>query len=285
MRSLAGILLCLGAFAATELRGAGSVRPGLVYAEFAGRKLRLDLYLPATPAPAAGHPVIISIHGGGWIMSDRRKDLFLRDLTNDGFAVASVDYRLASAARFPAQIEDCRLALRWVLDHGREYQLDPGRVGVTGTSAGGQLALLLGLAETRRFLPAGTPPFPAGTVKAICAFYPPTDLVAIVPEDRRDRDDNLVANLLGGPVSQRLDLARAASPIRYVGKTSPPTFFVHGDRDRVVPLAQSRRLYETLKAAGAPTHLTVYPGKGHAFGPRPDTRREIAEFFSRYLKP
>jgi len=247
---------------------------GLTYAVAGDHKLRLDLYYPASPPPRAGYPLIISIHGGGWLIGNRNKDLVLRGLTRDGYAIASIDYRLSREAKYPAQIADTRHALQWLMKNATALHLDAKHIGATGASAGGHLALLLGLDPQ-------TSPNP---IKAICALYPPTDLISIVPPKNREERDNPVALLLGAPVSQRLALAKKGSPITYVTAHAPPVLLIHGDRDSLVPLDQSRVLNLALRHAGAKSSLMIFQGKGHAFGLDDSALRDVAGFFDRYLK-
>jgi acetyl esterase/lipase len=249
------------------------VKRGLVYGQIGKLKLRLDLYYPKSPPPRNGYPLIICIHGGGWMIGNRGKDFFLRNLTKDGVALARIDYRLSGTAKYPAQIDDARNALAWLLKSAPVLQLDANRIGVFGVSAGGHLALLLGLSQ----------PESSRSIKAICALYPPTDLIGIVPPEKRDRRHNAVAALLGAPVSERLALARAASPMTYVSREAPPVLLIHGDRDHLVPIEQSRMLEVALRKAGAESTLIICPGRGHGFSLRREILAEVADFFARNL--
>lgn len=195
-------------------------------------------------------------------------------MTNRGFALASIDYRLANQAKYPAQIDDVRTAVRWLIDHADAYHFDTNHVFAVGASAGGHLSLLLGLSQK----PGDR------TIKAVCAFYPPIDLFSNVPTARRIETNNPVADLLGGPISERLALAREASPITYVRKDSVPVLIFHGDADALVPLAQSESLEAALKAAGAKCTLIVYRGYPHGFRPGDDALDQIAKFFEDSVK-
>ncbi len=268
-------LVLAGCESTASPQNEGPSRPGLVYAAPGGHELRVDILYPSAPPPKAGYPLIISIHGGGWVQGNRSQDLLLRPLVEHGYALASIDYRLSTRAKFPAQIDDARSALDWLIANARSLKLDAGNIGVTGASAGGQLALLLGLDPARKPNP----------IKAICAFYPPTDLVAIIPAEKHDRPDNLVAQLLGGPIGKHLALARAGSPLTHAGASSPPVLLIHGDKDRLVPIEQSRLLDRALRAAGAKSHIIVYEGKAHGFELRSETVEAIATFFDAQLKP
>jgi len=246
----------------------------IVYRTVGTRKLYLDLYYPKAPAPAAGYPLIVSIHGGAWAYADRHNDLILRKLTDFGFALASVDYRLSGEAKYPAQIDDVREAVRWLVEHASSLHVDTNKIVATGISAGGHLALLLGLSQ-----PPGD-----HTIKAVCALYGPADLVEILPPKMRGDRTNAVAALLGGSVSEKLSLARAASPITYVRKDSIPVMLFHGEKDELVPVAQSIALDHALKAAGAQSTLTIYKDKGHAFGLDDAALLEVEKFYEHSFK-
>lgn len=253
------------------IRGQGQPPAGkdILFSEPGTNKLFLDISIPRFAPPIAGYPLIVSIHGGAWERGDRHSDAGLRKLTERGYALACIDYRLASQAKYPAQIDDVREAVRWLVKHASGYHFDTNRIFAIGASAGGHLSLLLGLSQK-----SGD-----RTIKAVCAFYPPTDLVSIVPPARLSETDNPVADLLGGPVSERLALAHEASPITYVRKDSVPVLIFHGDADTLVPVTQSQSLEAALKAAGANCTLIVYRGYPHGFGPREAGLDRIAKFF------
>lgn len=246
----------------------------IVYSEVGQHKLLLDLYLPETAAPTSGYPLVVSIHGGAWETGDRHGDFIFRELTQSGYALASIDYRLSSEAKYPAQLEDARAAVRWLLENSASWHLDTNRFFAAGFSAGGHLALMLGLAQK----PGDR------TIKAVCALYPPTDLTSILPERMRSESNNPVADLLGGPLTEKLDLAREASPITYVQKDSVPVLIYHGDADNVVPLAQSEALSRALKATGAKCTLMVYPHTGHGFWLQDSDLERVAKFFETSVK-
>jgi acetyl esterase/lipase len=253
----------------------GPARPGetihrnVVYALRDGKKLHVDLYVPAQPRPA---PVIVWFHGGGWKYGDKGYSLLVRDLTRDGFAIASVQYRLVRTARWPAQIDDCRDALAWLRQNGPRYGIDPRRVGLAGESAGGHLAALLGNQER-------TP-----NVRAVCALYPPTDMLLMGEKYAGYRKASIFSQLFGGDIRDRAAVARAASPVTFVGRRSPPFLLYHGDRDWLVPLEQSEVLHKRLCAAGVECELLVERGKGHAFHLDDAQLTRVATFFRRHLR-
>jgi acetyl esterase/lipase len=245
----------------------------LVYKMVGAEKLLLDIYYPETAPPPAGYPLIVSIHGGAWAYADRHNDLILRKLTHDGYALASIDYRLSGEAKYPAQIDDARESVRWLEKNAATLNLDTNKIVATGISAGGHLALLLALSQ----------PADDHTIKAVCALYGPSDLIAIVPLAHRGESTNAIAALLGGPVSENLTLAREASPITYVSKDSVPVMLFHGKKDKLVPVEQSIALDAALRSAGAKSTLIIYEDKGHAFGLDDEALLKVKDFYDRSL--
>jgi acetyl esterase/lipase len=257
----------------------------LVYVERPTGPLKLDLYRPRQPADKPW-PVVVWIHGGGWKQGNKFP-CPAAWLATQGYAVASIQYRLSTVARWPAQIEDCRDAVRWLRQHGAKYQLQTERIGVWGGSAGGHLAAMLGTLSPPPKEPVSS------RVQAVCDFYGPSDLLTMpanTPGPGKTDADLAQSNgalLLGGTVKDQPDRARSASPLHQVSADDPPFLIVHGDRDPLVPLEQSQRLAAALKQSGVPVELRILPGAGHggpAFQSDP-VRGEIRAFFDRHLKP
>lgn len=263
--------------------GARADTSDVVFTQRSGQPLHLDIFRPATPPPATGYPAILCIHGGGWSQGSRHFTWLAPGLVKAGFLVISPDYRLTNTAIFPAQIDDVRDAAAWMLAHAKELQINPQRIGLAGGSAGGHLALLLGLAPSQGYPGGESSMLPNNTFKAICALYPPTDLATIVPFPLRSSPDNLVAKLLGGSVNDKAELARTASPIEYVNPDSPPILLIHGQKDRLVPVSQSTALNDAYRKAGAKSEMIILPEAGHGFPPDQKTETQIADFFARYL--
>lgn len=261
-----------------DVLGIDAVRREFVYAKIPGEDLQLDIYYPRAAPPKGGYPLIIWIHGGGWILGSKRQDVFVRHFPRYGYAVASLEYRLAAGADFPAQIRDVRMATDWLRKNARQLDLDPTAFVVAGQSAGGHLALLLGLTQGESH-PGWGPAPPRGSIKAMAALYPPTDLLALVPPSARDNPLHPVALLLGERVERRMSNAREASPTRYASAGDPPTLLFHGSEDPIVPLEQSRIMRSRLDAAGVPVRLLVTE-KGHAFTLYPDRIPDVLEFLN-----
>lgn len=270
-------LLLLGSIAASIVFPGCATRPSgnvlekayrnLAFASPNGKKLKLDLYVPQQKSTP---PLVIWIHGGGWRYGDKRLRFFARSLTDQGFAVATVQYRLTWSAHWPAQKEDCLAAYDWLRNHASQYGYDGSRIGLAGDSAGGLLAALLGVLE-------GAP-----RVRAVAAFYPVTDCVQL-GERFRDNKRNLLVRLFGGSFEETKDAAFEASPINHVKTSSPPFLMIHGDHDETVPLDQSKRMQQRLQKDGVDAELIVVPGKGHGFSPRKADMEAMIKFFSRQL--
>lgn len=239
----------------------------LVYRQTAVRDLLLDLYLPDGRGK---RPLIIWIHGGAWRMGDHKRTPAVPLLTDAGFAVASISYRLSQEALFPAQIRDCLTAVRFLRAHANQYNLDCDRVGVWGASAGGHLAALVGLAaHVPAFATAEYADQP-GTVQAVCNWYGPTDFLQmddhLLPDAELAHNpaDSPESQLVGGPIQDNADKVAAANPISYIGTGPiPPFLIMHGDQDPLVPFHQSVLLHDALQAAGANVTFVPVVGAGH----------------------
>jgi acetyl esterase/lipase len=259
------------------------------YAKPDNTPLRLDLYLPKNIKGTV--PVIIAIHGGGWTGGDKRGAAVI-GLVRHGYAIASINYRFSQQAIFPAQIEDCKAAVRWVRAHASEYHINPDKIGAWGDSAGGHLvALLATTADVKKLEGDEGNPGVSSRVQAVCDWYGPTDLVTIASQEgpdavlHPDTPDSPVSKLLGGPAPENREKAEAASPITYVSKEAAPILIMHGDKDPLVPLAQSEEFRDALKKAGAEVELYVVKGAGHGFPNDPKLVKKVVGFFDEHLKP
>ena len=263
----------------------------VAYAPGIGADL-LNLYVPKSDRP---DPLVIWIHGGGWQIGNgwRGHSPAMRLLAH-GYAVANIDYRLTGQARFPAQIQDCRAAVRWLRSHAGIYHIDSQRVGIWGESAGGHLAALLGTSGDSSQLEANEAPAPnvSARVQAVCDWYGPTDFLQIVTDKAAKDNPSLDApgsplgDLLGGRVSDHLELARLASPISFVGSGDPPFLIFHGDRDPIVPIHQSELLEKALSKAGDDVTFCRVEGGWHGGWEFDSAENQaiILRFFDRVLK-
>jgi acetyl esterase/lipase len=237
--------------------------------------LLLDLYLPTKPA-GKPLPVVVWIHGGGW-KNGSKENCPLTWLAAEGYAVASINYRLIPWSKWPAQIDDCRDAVRWLKANADKYGLDKDHIAAGGGSAGGHLAAVLGA---------------AGDVQAALDFYGPADLLTMpsnVPGPNKADVDLAKANgavLLGGIVRDRPELAKQASALYLASRSSAPFLILHGDKDPMVPLSQSERLATRLREVGVPCALHVVPGGGHGGKgfDTPEVRAVLRGFVDKYLR-
>ena len=262
--------------------GARSLRD-LEYVRGGHERQRLDLYLPPN---GTNVPLVIWVHGGAFRAGskDRCPALWL---VREGYAVASINYRLSQHARFPAQIEDCKAAVRWLRARASDYGLDPNRFGAWGASAGGHLVALLGTAGAVKEFDQGEHLAVSSRVQAVCDWFGPTDFTQMSKfPSRMDHDaaDSPESQLLGGPVQQFKDRAARANPITYVSRETPPFLIMHGDQDPLVPLNQSELLHAALQRAGVPVTFHVVKGAGHGFA-GPELTAMVRDFFQKHLRP
>ena len=260
----------------------------LAYVDGGVAAQKLDLYLPEMEG--GPWPLIIWIHGGGWRAGDKA-GCPARRMTAQGYAVASINYRLSDEARFPAQIEDCKAAIRWLRSQASIYHLDPAHFGVWGSSAGGHLVALLGTSGAVKDFDKGAHLDVSSRVQAVCDFYGPTDLLQMDAHAlanaqlKHDLPNSPEAVFIGGPIQENKEKAARANPIAYVAADDPPFFIVHGDQDPVVPHHQSELLFEALKKAGVSVHFHTMIGAGHGIGiGGAELDRMVDEFFRHYLK-
>jgi acetyl esterase/lipase len=239
------------------------------YIEREGRPLLADVYLPPGSGP---FPAVLMIHGGAWRTGTRvSMALHATALAEAGYVVTSIDYRLAPAHPFPAQLDDCRAALAWMHQHAAEWQFDPARVAVYGYSAGAHLACLLGLQVDNR------PQLPRP--RAVVAGGTPCDFEWLAP------NSSALAYFLGGTRRERPDVYRQASPVAHASADDPPVYLFHGEKDRLVPLISPQRLQRRLAAVGVTCELNVTAGGGHVWTfLDPQAARQAIQFLDRVLK-
>jgi len=261
----------------------------VVFGKGGGTDLKLDIVRPKD-IPSAPMPVLVFIHGGGWKGGDKRTAVRkLIPFAQNGYLTATINYRLTGIASFPAQIEDCKCAIRFLRANAEKYNLDPGRIGVWGSSAGGHLVALLGTSGGADEL-EGTGGWPdhSSRVQAVCDWYGPSDLTKIAQAGtgRHSSAESPVGRLLGGPAEARRERAAKASPVTYVSGDDPPFLIMHGTEDPVVPYSQSVILAEALQEAGV--SVTLVPLEGAKHGGRefasPGVTRQVMAFFDRHLR-
>lgn len=276
-----------------DLHPAASLRD-VTYGYSDGVELKMDIYLPIE-AKTKTVPVVLCVHGGAWRAGEKPglNSPVLSLLIERGYAVASINYRLAPEFRFPAQIEDCKCAVRFLRAHSAQLHIDRNRIGAFGESAGGHLVALLGLTdETAGFEGNGGWQKESSRVQAVADLFGPSDLNTS-HWDFKDHSEYIwtAKNVFGATRDDDPVLARA-SPVNYISKDAPPFFILHGNLDNVVPISQSIELYDKLKTAGDSVTLLIVTNFAHGgvpvgLTPKPPEKqfnRAIADFFDRTLK-
>jgi len=237
---------------------------GIEFALVGGQSLQLDFHLPASKPRV---PLIVWVHGGAW-RAGSKKDMPLGKLVAEGYAVASVDYRLSTHAKFPAQIHDLKAAIRFLRGHGREWKLPTTKIVIAGDSAGGHLAALVGVSNGNAELEGdlGRDRSQSSAVQGIISFYGGANLTTILnqstPHGLRVRVPALEL-LLGDMPTNAPALARLASPVFHVDKNDPPLLLLHGDQDPQMPVNQALELAGAYEKAGAPVQLEIVHGAAH----------------------
>ncbi|MCI0363118.1 MAG: alpha/beta hydrolase [Phycisphaerales bacterium] len=223
-------------------------------------------------------PAIVYIHGGGWRGGSKEVGLPLSfGLAQGGYFAASINYRLSGQAKYPAAVQDCKAAIRFIRQNASELGVDPNRIGVWGHSAGGHLAALLGTSgNNTAFDPEGEKPAPSSAVQCVVDISGPIDLT-------RDSIDGAIAQWLGGTVDEHPDLAQQASPMTYIDSADPPVLIIHGTRDQLVSIRHAEMFHKGLKEQGVAVELLAVEGAGHGITDRESYRR-AAQFFDEHLE-
>ena len=278
--------LCVLLFSASaKSTSAATVIEDIQFAEIDGHKLLLDLHMPDESRP----PLVVYIHGGGW-KGGSRKSCHVKGLADHGFAVASISYRLTDQAIFPAQIHDCKGAIRWLRANADRLGYSVDRLVVTGSSAGGHLSALLGTSGGVKELEGevgGNLEY-SSRVDAVIDFYGPTDFIlrSRTQPHRANEVGSVVYRLLGGGADTETKLASLASPVTHVTADDPPFLVFHGDQDKTVLLDQSERIADVYRKAGLPLTLRVLEGAGHGgksfYTGQP--QKETIEFLESHLR-
>jgi len=269
----------------------GSINRDVTYCTRNGVALQMDIYFPKQTENVA-IPIVVYLHGGGWTWGDKSRGpgmVDIPELLARGYVVAAVNYRLAPKYKFPAQIEDVKCAMRFLRAHALSLNIDPNRVGVWGSSAGGHLVALLGLTDASAGFDVGEYLDQSSRVQAVVDMFGPTDLITLLSGARRVFV-RVVQRVFGTTSKDDPKLVRA-SPLSYVSKDAPPFLILQGDEDYLVPVSQSQELYDRLKAVGANAHLVIIKNAGHGFLPhgtmnpsRAELTKMIADFFDKNLR-
>ncbi len=249
-------------------------------------KHSLDIYLPANSKGEM--PLVILIHGGGWLSNDKHADIgymkkTVAEIVSSGFALASIDYRFSTQAVFPAQIQDCNRAISFLYDNAGKYRLDTKRFAVMGFSSGGHLASLVALSKNNNietfFMPGTSKSF---RFRAVVDFYGPAELIIFPGSNDEKSPESL---LIGAAPLKRPDLAKVASPVTYVDKDDPPFLIIHGEKDELVSPKHSQLLSAWLSVVGVENELVIVRDAPH-FGimfDADEVRNRVITFLRNHL--
>ena len=264
------------------------IRKDLPYASPENPRQKLDLYLP-TPRTTAKLPIVVFIHGGGWKAGNKASGAanLSRLVLSRQYIGVSIAYRLTDEVRWPAQLHDCKAAIRWIKEHAAEFGGDPQRIGVWGISAGAHLASLLGTTGDAPEWEGeiGSARQQNSKIQCVINFYGPQNFITMVQQESavdRTTKNYPEALLLGGRVQDLPEVAKAASPITYASKGDAPFLSAHGTKDPLVPLSQARELDAALRRAGVESVLIEMQEAGHGFrSAELDSRIDL--FLSKHL--
>jgi acetyl esterase/lipase len=285
----AGLSLALIHSCAGDATAAPRVLRDVKFARAGDSDLLLDLYLPEGKQAAIG--LVVWVHGGAW-RAGSRASVDLQGLTERGWAVASVDYRLSTLARFPAQVHDIKASIRYLRAHAAEHGYPPERIVVAGSSAGGHLAALVGVSNRHPELEGsiGSDTRTSSDVQAIVSLYGASNLTSILAQSTPHGLSVRVPALellLGAKPEAATPLAQLASPVSHVDAKDPPLYLMHGDQDNQMPINQSHELEGAYQKLGLPVRFVVVHGAGHG-GPAfttPEQLASIDEFLRAQLLP
>jgi len=237
------------------------ITSGVEYGRTNNIPLLLDIYTPETPITSP-IPAIIWIHGGGWAGGDKGNDRWFNYLATHGFFVISINYRLSGVAPFPAAVEDSKCAVRWLRANAEAYNVDPESIGVAGISAGGHLALMVGVADETAELEGngGWEEF-SSRVQAVVSYFGPSDL----------KGGTAAIKFIGGNLEEKPEVYKTASPINYVNEDDPPLLLIHGELDTTVPYDHSEQIYQAYQQAGLEAELIKVSNAGHGLRQKTDS--------------
>ena len=269
----------------------------IVFKQVGQAKLDLWLFLPLTNRFERS-PLVVFIHGGGFGGGDKfhvlRRDAIgvVHDLNRQGVACASIEYRLANggAATVNESVADCKDAVRFLAKHAAQYGFDPERIGTFGESAGGHLTLVTALGADRDYPCDPTFDGPPVKIRCVAAYYPVVSFLdpALGKGSNFERPERLVP-ILGGPLSEKRELAMKLSPIELLRTDSPPILLAHGAADTTVSCRNSTAMRDAAQTKGVPVECIISKGATHGFGGEAidptvaEINRRTVEFFMKYL--
>jgi acetyl esterase/lipase len=273
--------------------GAITQELGVVYRTVDGADLKLDLAYPAQdPKSTTNTVAILYVHGGGFQTGGRRDYAAqVQAVARRGIFAASVDYRLADGTpqrKFPAAVQDVACAVRWIKAHAAQYHVDASRIGITGGSAGGNLALMVAVAPELWDADTNRPYAEFDSrVKAVVNYCGPTDYLTMLRAKRGTTREDVIKYLKGGSAKAVIASAREASPVYHLDPTDPPILTLHGTADTMVPYENATRLEKAMKAAGLSHRLIPLPNGDHpglgGISYRDKVSQETYDFFLKHL--
>ncbi|MBT3602861.1 MAG: alpha/beta hydrolase [Candidatus Latescibacteria bacterium] len=251
------------------------------------RGLKLSLLQPREKEERT-YPCIVWLCGGAWLEMNRNAFLAnFSSLAKQGFIIAGIEYRTSNVAKFPAQLEDVKTAIRFLRANAENFGIDPSLIGIMGESAGGHLACLSGTTSGNGSFDKGENLTESSDVQAVCAWYPAVDLEFETEEDVLESFGGIRPQdqLLGKRTAGKPEMARPANPKHYISKDCPPFLLIHGTDDNLVPPNHSEGLYNELVAIGSSADLVLIEGAAHATIEffQPEVLEMITEFFQEHL--
>lgn len=278
------IMMGLGCFAYSRDAFAQISESDVEYANPDGQHLKLDLRAPEGDGP---FPAVVCIHGGGFRAGDQSHyDALCDTLAEHGYVAVTINYRLAPKYQFPAAVEDSKAAVRWLRANAEKYHIDPQRIGAMGGSAGGTLALFLGVAgDQRKYEGDGGNLDQPSRVQCVVSYFGASDFTKSYGKSVDAAE--VLPLYLGGNLEQARERHTEASPLNYVTKDDAPTLCLHGTKDQYVAVEQSEWMVDRLKKAGVEAKLIEFEGARHGFEGDVAAKADAAmiEFFDGHLKP
>lgn len=254
-----GMVLCINSATANNIK----VTKDIEFAVVNNQSLKLDLYQPKKPK---GTPLVVWIHGGGWRKGTKER-CYIDWLPKHGYTVASISYRYSSVAKFPAQIHDCKGAVRWLRANAEKYGYNPKKIFVAGSSAGGHLTALMATTSENKELEGavgGNLKF-SSVIQGAVVYYGATDFIlrSKTQPSRANAKGSVVYDLLGGGAHEKIKAAKLASACHHVSKNDAPLLIFHGSKDKTVLIDQSEAIKLKYNQAGLPAQLHVVEEAGH----------------------
>jgi acetyl esterase/lipase len=260
-----------------------TVLKNIPYVTSGGERQQLDLYLPNDIKSAKKpYPLVLVVHGGGWASGSKDIKKFVewsRFFAENGYIAAAINYRLRPEFVMPAQITDCKSAVRWIKVNAKKYDIDPNHLGAIGSSAGGHLVALLGTSGQTKEFDLDENSDQSSEIQAVTDLCGPSDFLQF-----RTKTQN-AAGLFGEKANDE-QFIKKMSPLHQVSEKSAPILIIHAADDQTVPIEQSRSFYQALQKSGVETELIELQSGGHVSKEltSPETKKLILNFFDKHLK-